>query len=99
MSKDMDKTAKYPALVIEPPFGSVKKQGPVVYANQLVQLGRQRWQDFESGVPEYLPSFPEEPAEEVPKEIDPVNAEFFSYYGLKRENTPMPEAGLLLQGC
>lgn len=203
MSKDMDKTAKYPALVIEPPFGSVKKQGPVVYANQLVQrgfvvlafdpafmgdsggeprhvsspdifaenfsagvdylgilpyvdrekigavgicgsggfalsaaqvdtrikavatasmyditdgsrmpfntpekraelfaqLGRQRWQDFESGALEYLPSFPEEPAEEVPKEIDPVSAEFFSYYGLKRENIPMPEAGLLLQGC
>ena len=166
-AKDMDETSKYPALVIGPPYGGVKEQGPGVYANQLAQrgfvvlafdpafmgdsggeprhvsspdifaenfsagvdylgtlpyvdrekigavgicgsggfalsaaqvdtrikavatasmyditdgsrmpfdtpkkraelfaqLGRQRWQDFESGVPEYLPSFPETPAE------------------------------------
>ena len=93
MSKDMDKTAKYPALVIEPPFGSVKKQGPGVYANRLAQLGRQRWKDFKSGALEYLPSFPETPAEEVPEGLDPVSAEFFSYYGLKRGHHPHARGG------
>lgn len=58
-----------------------------------VQLGHQRWQDFESGAPEYLPSFPEKPAEEVPEELDPVSAEFFSYYGLKRGHHPNARGG------
>ena len=196
-AKDMDETSKYPALVIGPPYGGVKEQGPGVYANQLAQrgfvvlafdpafmgdsggeprhvsspdifaenfsagvdylgtlpyvdrekigavgicgsggfalsaaqvdtrikavatasmyditdgsrmpfdtpekraelfaqLGRQRWQDFESGVPEYLPSFPETPAEEVPEGLDPVSAEFFSYYGLKRGHHPHARGG------
>ncbi len=38
-SKDMDETAKHPALVIGPPYGGVKEQGPGVYANQLAQRG------------------------------------------------------------
>ena len=183
-SKDMDETAKHPALVIGPPYGGVKEQGPGVYANQLAQrgfvclafdpafmgesggeprhvsspdifaenfsagvdylgtlpfvdreqigaigicgsggfalsaaqvdtrikavatasmydiadgsrmpfdtpekraelfaqLGNQRWKDFENGSPEYLPSFPETPAEEVPEGLAPVSAEFYSYY-------------------
>lgn len=33
----MDETAKYPALVVGPPYGGVKEQGPGVYANQLAQ--------------------------------------------------------------
>lgn len=196
-AKNMDETSKYPALVIGPPYGGVKEQGPGVYANQLAQrgfvvlafdpafmgdsggeprhvsspdifaenfsagvdylgtlpyvdrekigavgicgsggfalsaaqvdtrikavatasmyditdgsrmpfdtsekraelfaqLGRQRWQDFESGVPEYLPSFPETPTEEVPEGLDPVSAEFFSYYGLKRGHHPHARGG------
>lgn len=196
-AKDMDETSKYPALVIGPPYGGVKEQGPGVYANQLTQrgfvvlafdpafmgdsggerrhvsspdifaenfsagvdylgtlpyvdrekigavgicgsggfalsaaqvdtrikavatasmyditdgsrmpfdtpekraellaqLGRQRWKDFETGTPEYLPSFPETPAEEVPEGLDPVNAEFFSYYGLKRGHHPHARGG------
>lgn len=39
MAKDADLTQKYPALVIGPPFGGVKEQGPGVYANQLAQRG------------------------------------------------------------
>jgi len=38
-SKDFDKTKKHPALVIGPPYGGVKEQGPGVYANQLAQRG------------------------------------------------------------
>ena len=196
-SKDMDETAKHPALVIGPPYGGVKEQGPGVYANQLAQrgfvclafdpafmgesggeprhvsspdifaenfsagvdclgtlpfvdreqigaigicgsggfalsatqvdtrikavatasmydiadgsrmpfdtpekrselfaqLGNQRWKDFENGSPEYLPSFPETPAEEVPEVLDLVSAEFYSYYGLKRGHHPNARGG------
>ena len=35
--KDLDKSKKYPAIVIGPPYGGVKEQGPGVYANQLAQ--------------------------------------------------------------
>ena len=194
--KDMDETVKYPALVIGPPYGGVKEQGPGVYANQLAQRGfvclafdpafmgesggeprhvsspdifaenfsagvdylgtlpfvdreqigaigicgsggfalsaaqvdtrikaiatasmydisdggrifmtpeqlqeelpklnEQRWKDFENGSPEYLPSFPETPAEEVPEGLDPISSEFYSYYGLKRGHHPNARGG------
>ncbi len=39
VAKDADLSRKYPALVIGPPFGGVKEQGPGVYANQLAQRG------------------------------------------------------------
>lgn len=38
-SKDLDEQAGQPALVIGPPYGGVKEQGPGVYANQLAQRG------------------------------------------------------------
>lgn len=38
-SKDLDKTQTYPAIVVGPPYGGVKEQGPGVYANQLAQRG------------------------------------------------------------
>ena len=37
--KDLDKTKKYPALVVGAPYGGVKEQGPCVYANELAQRG------------------------------------------------------------
>lgn len=37
--KDMDAMAKYRAIVIGPPHGGVKEQGPGVYANELAQQG------------------------------------------------------------
>lgn len=195
-AKDMDETAKHPALVIGPPYGGVKEQGPGVYANQLAQRGfvclafdpafmgesggeprhvsspdifaenfsagvdylgtlpfvdreqigaigicgsggfalsaaqvdtrikavatasmydisdagrifmtpeqlkselpklnERRWKDFEAGTPEYIPSFPEKPAGDVPGCLDPVSAEFFSYYGLKRGHHPNARGG------
>lgn len=39
VSKDLDTSAKYPAIVIGPPYGGVKEQGPGVYANQLAKRG------------------------------------------------------------
>lgn len=39
VSKDMDQSQTHPALVIGPPYGGVKEQGPGVYANQLAQRG------------------------------------------------------------
>ena len=39
MAKDADLSAKYPAIIIGPPFGGVKEQGPGVYANQLAKRG------------------------------------------------------------
>ncbi|MDO4302056.1 MAG: alpha/beta hydrolase [Clostridia bacterium] len=37
--KDLDESVKYPAIVVGPPYGGVKEQGPGVYANQLAQRG------------------------------------------------------------
>lgn len=39
VSKDADLTQKHPAIVVGPPFGGVKEQGPGVYANELAQRG------------------------------------------------------------
>ena len=37
--KNLDASTKYPAVVIGPPYGGVKEQGPGVYANELAQRG------------------------------------------------------------
>ncbi len=39
VAKDAEDGVKYPALVVGPPFGGVKEQGPGVYANQLAKRG------------------------------------------------------------
>ncbi len=36
---DIDKSLKYPALIVGAPYGGVKEQGPSVYANELAQRG------------------------------------------------------------
>jgi hypothetical protein len=38
-AKNIDKSVKYPAIVVGPPYGGVKEQSPGVYANQLAQRG------------------------------------------------------------
>jgi fermentation-respiration switch protein FrsA (DUF1100 family) len=50
----------------------------------LEELGQQRWSDFESEKPELTPTFPSEPLSEVPEGLDPITAEFFGYYAMKR---------------
>jgi fermentation-respiration switch protein FrsA (DUF1100 family) len=37
-AKNLDRNKRHPALVIGPPFGGVKEQGPGVYANQTARL-------------------------------------------------------------
>lgn len=195
MAKDLDTSKQHPALIIGPPYGGVKEQGPGVYANQLAQrgfvvlafdpsyngysegeprhtsspeifvedfsagvdylgtrpfvdrekigaigicgsggfaisaaqvdtrikavatasmydisitgnsmdseqlketldqIGEQRWKDFESGEPEYIPSFPAEADNSVPEGLDPVSEEFYSYYGLERGHHPNARGG------
>lgn len=193
--KDLDVSRTYPALVVGPPYGGVKEQGPGVYANQLAQRGfvvlafdpshmgesggeprhvsspdifaenfsagvdflgtldyvdrkkigaigicgsggfalsaaqvdariravatsamydisgfantmdheqwnesianlaMQRWADVDNGKPLYVPSFPEEPADEVPADLAEPEAEFYEFYGLKRGHHPRARGG------
>ena len=37
-SKSIDKTKKYPAVIVGAPYGGTKEQGPCVYANELASL-------------------------------------------------------------
>lgn len=194
-AKDLDERQTYPALVVGPPYGGVKEQGPGVYANELAQRGfvvlafdpsfmgesggeprhvsspdifaenfsasvdflgtlglvdrerigaigicgsggfalsaaqtdarikavattamydisgfanmmdhdqwnaaveklaAQRWADVDNGEPLYIPSFPEEPADEVPEGLTGPEAEFYEFYGLKRGHHPRALGG------
>lgn len=187
-AKNLDKSGKYPALIMGAPYGGVKEQGPSVYANELAQRGfvvltfdqvfmgesggeprhvsspelfsesfsaavdflgtklpyvdrekigtigicgsggfslsaaqmdtrikacattsmydmsvaarmmqtpeqiqankerlaAQRWKDAENGCPEYIPSFPEEPFDEVPAGVPEPGAEWLRFYAVKR---------------
>ncbi|WAI01551.1 alpha/beta hydrolase [Methanogenium organophilum] len=57
-------------------------------AQTLVQLGEQRWNDFENGSPLLPDGFPSEPADSIPEGLDPITSEFFEYYGMKRGHHP-----------
>lgn len=48
------------------------------------RLSAKRWEDFAKQGAEYNPTFPEFPVEEIPEGLDPISAEFFSYYGTTR---------------
>ncbi|HZD42465.1 MAG TPA: alpha/beta hydrolase, partial [Methanomicrobiales archaeon] len=54
----------------------------------LVQLGEQRWKDFENGSPLLPAGFPSEPADSIPEGLDPITSEFFEFYGMKRGHHP-----------
>lgn len=56
-------------------------------------LSAQRWIDAEKGYPEYIPSFPEEPIDKVPEELEEPNAEWFRFYALKRGHHPEARGG------
>lgn len=57
-------------------------------AQTLVQLGEQRWKDFENGTPEVPVGFPSKPADSIPEGLDPISSEFFEYYGMERGHHP-----------
>lgn len=58
-----------------------------------LRLSMQRWIDAENGYPEYVPSFPEEPLDQVPEELDELNAEWFRFYAVKRGHHPSARGG------
>ena len=194
-ARDMDTTVQHPALVIGPPYGGVKEQGPGVYGNELAQHGfvvlafdpsfngesggeprhvsspdiftedfsaavdylgtldyidrerigaigicgsggfalaaaqtdtrikavataslfdvsasgsgldkeqwfaaidpiaQQRWADLDNGEPQYLPTYPEKPTDEIPKNLEGIWAEFYSFYGMERGHHPRALGG------
>lgn len=63
-------------------------QTPELIQEKKEQLSLQRWKDAESGEPEYIPSFPEEPVNAIPEEVQGLNREFFEFYATKRGHHP-----------
>ena len=47
-------------------------------------LSRKRWEDFANGEPEYIPSFPEEPFDQVPDGVEEPAAEWLRFYAIAR---------------
>lgn len=56
-------------------------------------LAEKRWEDYEKGQPEYLPSFPEEPMENVPQGVPEPDAEWLRFYAVKRGHHPEARGG------
>lgn len=48
------------------------------------ELSLQRWKDVEKGIPEYIPSFPENAVTDIPEEMQGIWHEFFEFYATKR---------------
>lgn len=63
LPKDIDRNKKYAAIVIGPPFGGVKEQGPGVYAQNMAQRGfvaiafDQSYNGESSGEPRHIASW------------------------------------------
>lgn len=68
-------------------------QTPEQIQEKKEQLSLRRWKDAESGEPEYLPSFPEEPVSAIPDEVQGLNREFFEFYATKRGHHPNARGG------
>ena len=56
-------------------------------------VAQQRWADVDSGTPEYIPTYPEAPTEEIPEVLEGIWAEFYSFYGLERGHHPRALGG------
>jgi len=66
---------------------------PEEIASVKKKLSLQRWADAENGYPEYIPSFPEEPATQIPDEMQGIWREFFEFYATKRGHHPYARGG------
>ena len=57
------------------------------------RLAAQRWIDAENGYPEYVPSFPATPLDEVPVGINEPAAEWMRFYAVARGHHPNARGG------
>lgn len=55
---------------------------------RLQQVAEQRWKDYETGQPEVINFYPEQPVTTIPDGLDPMTAEFWSFYAMKRGHHP-----------
>lgn len=68
-------------------LGDEVTRTPVLYKNRkrLVDLGKQRWADVDTGERALTPTFPAE----IPADgLDPITSEFFEYYVADRGHHP-----------
>ncbi len=57
------------------------------------KLSLQRWIDAKNGYPEYIPSFPEKPIEQIDPSIQGIWREFWEFYATKRGHHPLARGG------
>ena len=90
--KNIDKSKKYPALIVGAPYGGVKEQGPCVYANELAQRGfivltfDQVYMGESGGEPRHVSS-PDLFAESFSAAVD--------YLGVKEPNVDREKIGVI----
>ena len=68
-------------------------QDQAALAEMKERLSLKRWEDFEQGYPEYIPSFPVEPIDAVPEGMPEPGAEWFRFYAVKRGHHPNARGG------
>ncbi len=67
---------------------AVRLMSPEELIQRKKELSLKRWEDFEKGETEYLPSFPEEPFDKVPEGVKEPDAEWLRFYAVKRGHHP-----------
>lgn len=60
------------------------------------ELSLQRWKDVENGFPEYNPSFPVVPLQEVPNDLDATSKIWFRFYATRRGHHPHARGGFTI---
>lgn len=68
--------------------GNMNSMSGETRQSMIDMMSQQRWADLESGTPAYMTSYPEEPVDQIPDNLDPTNAEFFEFYGTPRGHHP-----------
>lgn len=57
------------------------------------QLAHQRWLDYETGTPQYNPTFPDHPVDSIPADMTGIWREFFEFYATARGFAPGARGG------